>query len=61
MITSNDKNQQAGQSTDNSRNPENQSARQNTQQPEGLTVQDLPDSDNESTGAMGSGQRQDSN
>ena len=29
--------------------------------PKGLTKEDLPDATNESTGAMGSGQRQDSN
>jgi hypothetical protein len=29
--------------------------------PKGLTREDLPDATNESTGAMGSGQRQDSN
>jgi len=29
--------------------------------PQGLTKEDLPDATNESTGAMGSGQRQDSN
>ena len=30
-------------------------------EPKGLTKEDLPDATNESTGAMGSGQRQDSN
>ena len=48
---------------------ENQAQKQDTSkqdklkqdEPKGLTKEDLPDATNESTGAMGSGQRQDSN
>ena len=61
MIPSNDKQNVPSDTNNNNRKEQNTNNRENVQQQETLTEQDLPESDNESTGAMGSGQRQDSN
>ena len=47
--------EQMGQST------QKQQGKTQQQSPGGLTEEDLPESDNQSTGVSGSGQRQDSN
>ena len=41
--------------------PQEETNRENVKQDQQLAKEDLPDSTNESTGSMGSGQRQDSN
>jgi hypothetical protein len=48
-----------GDQEDKSRQPSKKQADRSSK--EGLSAKDLPDSSNESTGAIGSGQRQDSN
>ena len=45
----------------NVRKEQTNNNRQDIEEPEGLSEQNLPESDNKSTGGMGSGQRQDSN
>ena len=47
--------------TEQKQKPQEQDNRENVNQDQQLTKEDLPDSTNESTGSMGSGQRQDSN
>jgi len=61
MIPSDNKENVSPENSNNSRKEQNNNNRQEVQQTDSLTEQDLPESDNESTGAMGSGQRQDSN
>lgn len=57
--------QQGGQrenvNREDQNNRRNQQNDKNREQQGGLTKEDLPDATNESTGKMGSGQRQDSN
>jgi len=61
MIPSDNTKEQQPAKPDNSRTDGSKNSRENMNRPDQLTEQDLPESDNESTGAMGSGQRQDSN
>jgi len=61
MIPSDNSNNQQPAPADNSRSNGSNNSRENVNKPDELTEQDLPESDNESIGAMGSGQRQDSN
>jgi hypothetical protein len=61
MIPSDNKQTVSTDNNNNNRKEENKNSRQDVQNQDSLTEQDLPESDNESTGAMGSGQRQDSN
>jgi hypothetical protein len=61
MIPSDNNQNKQRDNNNNERKEQNSNNRQDIQEPETLTEQDLPESDNESTGAMGSGQRQDSN
>lgn len=62
MKQSNENNQQrpADRGSD-AQKPENEPVRSRENHPEGLRPEDLPEADNENTGSMGSGQRQDSN
>ena len=61
MIPSDNNQNKERDNNNNVRKEQNSNSRQDIQEPDGLNEQDLPESDNESTGAMGSGQRQDSN
>lgn len=62
MKQSNESNQQRPANPDRrEQKPENEPVRRQENQPEGLTPEDLPEADNQNTGSMGSGQRQDSN
>jgi hypothetical protein len=61
MIPSDNKQEPYRDNNNNSRTEDNKNNRQDVERQDRLTEQDLPESDNESTGAMGSGQRQDSN
>jgi hypothetical protein len=61
MIPSNNDQNKQRDNNNNGRKEQDSNNRQDIRQPESLSEQDLPESDNESTGAMGSGQRQDSN
>jgi hypothetical protein len=61
MIPSDNQQYQQPQKKNNSQEEKDQIVRQDEKQPETLKAEDLPESDNNSTGAIGSGQRQDSN
>ena len=61
MIPSDNNQNERTENNDSQRKDQNNNNRKDIKQPDGLSEQDLPESDNESTGAMGSGQRQDSN
>ena len=61
MIPSDNNQSEQKADNNNTRNEQNNNNRQDIHEPNGLREKDLPESDNESTGAMGSGQRQDSN
>lgn len=61
MIPSDNNQDKRSENNNNQRKEQVDNNRKDTRQPEGLTEDELPESDNESIGATGSGQRQDSN